>query len=38
MNNIRQISNFHNFIAPGAPRGVWFSLNWQFDPNAKPNF
>ena len=22
-----------NFIAPGAPRGVWFSLNWQFDPN-----
>ena len=20
-----------NFIAPGAPRGVWFSLNWQFD-------
>ena len=21
-----------NFIAPGAPRGVWFSLNWQFDP------
>lgn len=27
-----------NFIAPGAPRGVWFSLNWQFDPNAKPSF
>ena len=24
-----------NFIAPGAPRGVWFSLNWQFDPNKK---
>lgn len=22
-----------NFIAPGAPRGVWFSLNWHFDPN-----
>ena len=22
-----------NFLAPGAPRGVWFSLNWQFDPN-----
>jgi outer membrane receptor protein involved in Fe transport len=21
-----------NFIAPSAPRGVWFSLNWQFDP------
>ena len=21
-----------NFIAPGAPRGIWFSLNWQFDP------
>jgi Fe(3+) dicitrate transport protein len=20
-----------NFIAPGAPRGIWFSLNWQFD-------
>jgi Fe(3+) dicitrate transport protein len=20
-----------NFIAPAAPRGVWFSLNWQFD-------
>lgn len=27
-----------NFIAPGAPRGIWFSLNWQFDPNAKPSF
>jgi outer membrane receptor for Fe3+-dicitrate len=24
-----------NFIAPGAPRGIWFSLNWQFDPNKK---
>lgn len=24
-----------NFIAPSAPRGVWFSLNWQFDPNKK---
>jgi outer membrane receptor protein involved in Fe transport len=22
-----------NFIAPGAPRGIWFSLNWKFDPN-----
>lgn len=22
-----------NFIAPGAPRGVWFSLNWHFEPN-----
>jgi Fe(3+) dicitrate transport protein len=21
-----------NFIAPGAPRGIWFSLNWHFDP------
>jgi Fe(3+) dicitrate transport protein len=21
-----------NFIAPSAPRGVWFSLNWHFDP------
>jgi outer membrane receptor protein involved in Fe transport len=20
-----------NFISPSAPRGVWFSLNWQFD-------
>jgi outer membrane receptor protein involved in Fe transport len=27
-----------NFLAPGAPRGVWFSLNWRFDPNAKPSF
>jgi outer membrane receptor protein involved in Fe transport len=27
-----------NFISPSAPRGVWFSLNWQFDPYAKPNF
>lgn len=24
-----------NFIAPSAPRGVWFSLNWQFDPDSK---
>ena len=24
-----------NFIAPGAPRGVWFSLNWQFAPDKK---
>jgi len=22
-----------NFIAPGAPRGVWFSLSWHFDPH-----
>ena len=22
-----------NFIAPGAPRGIWFSLNYSFDPN-----
>lgn len=22
-----------NFIAPSAPRGIWFSLRWQFDPN-----
>jgi Fe(3+) dicitrate transport protein len=22
-----------NFIAPGAPRGVWFNLNWHFEPN-----
>ena len=21
-----------NFIAPGAPRGIWFSLSYQFDP------
>lgn len=27
-----------NFVAPGAPRGVWFSLNWHFDPNKKPAF
>lgn len=24
-----------NFISPSAPRGIWFSLNWQFDPNKK---
>ncbi len=24
-----------NFIAPSAPRGIWLSLNWQFDPNKK---
>jgi outer membrane receptor protein involved in Fe transport len=24
-----------NFIAPSAPRGIWFSLNWHFDP-TKP--
>lgn len=24
-----------NFIAPSAPRGIWFSLNWRFDPNKK---
>ncbi|WP_425412887.1 TonB-dependent receptor domain-containing protein [Methylophilus rhizosphaerae] len=22
-----------NFLAPGAPRGVWFSLNWHFEPD-----
>jgi outer membrane receptor protein involved in Fe transport len=22
-----------NFIAPGAPRGVWFTLNWHFEPD-----
>ena len=22
-----------NFIAPGAPRGIWFSLNWRFQPD-----
>ena len=22
-----------NFIAPGAPRGIWFSLNWHFQPD-----
>jgi len=27
-----------NFIAPSAPRGVWFSLNWRFDANKKPAF
>lgn len=24
-----------NFIAPGAPRGIWFGLNWRYDPNKK---
>ncbi|HPH06972.1 MAG TPA: TonB-dependent receptor, partial [Methylotenera sp.] len=24
-----------NFIAPSAPRGIWFSLNWQFAPEKK---
>ena len=24
-----------NFIAAGAPRGIWFSLNWQFDGGKK---
>lgn len=24
-----------NFIAPGAPRGVWFSLNYQFVPDKQ---
>ena len=24
-----------NFIAPSAPRGIWFSLNWQFVPDKK---
>ena len=24
-----------NFIAPSAPRGIWFSLNWQFAPDKK---
>lgn len=24
-----------NFISPGAPRGIWFSLNWQFDPKKQ---
>jgi Fe(3+) dicitrate transport protein len=24
-----------NFISPGAPRGIWFSLNWQFAPDKK---
>ncbi|WP_047533486.1 TonB-dependent receptor domain-containing protein [Methylotenera sp. N17] len=27
-----------NFLAPGAPRGIWFSLRYSFDPNAKPSF
>jgi Fe(3+) dicitrate transport protein len=27
-----------NFIAPSAPRGIWFSLRYSFDPNAKPSF
>jgi outer membrane receptor protein involved in Fe transport len=22
-----------NFLAPGAPRGIWFSLNWHFVPD-----
>lgn len=22
-----------NFVAPGAPRGIWFSLNWHFVPD-----
>jgi outer membrane receptor protein involved in Fe transport len=22
-----------NFISPGAPRGIWFSLNWRFQPD-----
>jgi outer membrane receptor protein involved in Fe transport len=22
-----------NFISPGAPRGIWFSLNWHFSPD-----
>jgi len=22
-----------NFVAPGAPRGIWFSLNWHFNPD-----
>ena len=22
-----------NFLAPGAPRGIWFSLNWRFSPD-----
>ncbi len=24
-----------NFISPGAPRGVWFSLNYQFNPQKQ---
>jgi Fe(3+) dicitrate transport protein len=23
----------NNFLAPGAPRGIWFSLNWHFVPD-----
>jgi outer membrane receptor protein involved in Fe transport len=22
-----------NYIAPSAPRGIWFSLNWHFQPD-----
>jgi len=24
-----------NFVAPGAPRGIWFSLNWHFVPDRQ---
>jgi outer membrane receptor protein involved in Fe transport len=24
-----------NFVSPSAPRGIWFSLNWQFVPDKK---
>jgi outer membrane receptor protein involved in Fe transport len=24
-----------NFIAPSAPRGIWLSLNWHFEPDKK---
>jgi outer membrane receptor protein involved in Fe transport len=24
-----------NFVAPGAPRGIWFSLNWHFEPDKQ---
>jgi outer membrane receptor protein involved in Fe transport len=24
-----------NFISPGAPRGIWLSLNWHFEPDKK---
>jgi outer membrane receptor protein involved in Fe transport len=24
-----------NFISPGAPRGIWLSLNWHFEPEKK---
>jgi outer membrane receptor protein involved in Fe transport len=24
-----------NFVAPGAPRGIWFSLNWHFVPDKQ---